>query len=463
MFNFDLDKHNINHVHFIGIGGISMSALAQILIHFDYKVSGSDMKNSNITDKLTSLGVKIHIGHSKENIQNQDLIVYTAAVSSDNPELIAAKEKNIPILSRAEMLGLIMKGFKNNIAVAGTHGKTTTTSMASVILDYNKKNPTILVGGQLDNIGGNVKVGSKDFFITEACEYVGSFLKFFPTTGIILNIEEDHLDYFRDLDHILDTFRDFIKLIPKDGILIANGDDLNVQKLLDSCHCKTITYGKNNSSNYYPVNIQFNTLGFPSFDLYKDDDFIGKIQLQVPGHHNLYNSIAAIACCYEYGLDICHINEALQTFIGTHRRFDILGDIKGIKVVDDYAHHPTEIKATLNALSNMDFNNLWCVFQPHTFTRTISLLNEFAQAFDGVDNLIISDIYAAREKDTGQVHSKDLVNKINSLNNTSVYMSDFDSIVDYIYKNAKPNDLVITLGAGNVNLIGQKLINKLKD
>ncbi|MCT4594035.1 MAG: UDP-N-acetylmuramate--L-alanine ligase [Anaeromicrobium sp.] len=462
MFDFDLDKHSINHIHFIGIGGISMSALAQILINFDYKVTGSDMNDSEITKKLSSQGATIHMGHNKNNISNPDLVVYTAAVKENNPELVEARTKEIPILSRAEMLGLLMKKFKNNIAVAGTHGKTTTTSMISVILDYNKYSPTILVGGQLDNIGGNVKVGSRDYFVTEACEYVGSFLKFFPTIGIILNIEEDHLDYFKDLDHIKETFKEFIDLIPKDGLLIAYGDDPNIQSIIDHVHCNLVTYGKDNNSDYYPSNISFNDLGYPSFDLYKRDEFLGKINLKVPGEHNLFNSLASIACCHHFGIDIDHINEALNTFGGTHRRFDLLGHINNIKIVDDYAHHPTEIEATLKALSNMDHNNLWCVFQPHTFTRTLCLLDEFSQALAEVDNLIITDIYAAREKDTGEIHSKDLVKKIKKHNDKVKYMKEFDSIVNYIYENAKPNDLVITMGAGNVNSIGEQLVQKLK-
>lgn len=462
MIDFDLDRHAIHHVHFIGIGGISMSAIAEILLDLGYKVSGSDMKASNTTQRLSDKGAYIHIGHHKANISSCDLIVYTAAVKEDNPEFIAAKELKIPTLSRAEILGLIMKKFNTSIAVAGTHGKTTTTSMLSIILQYNHFDPTILVGGQLDAIGGNVRIGSRDYFLTEACEYVGSFLKFFPKIGIILNIEEDHLDYFKDIDHINQTFTEFANLIPSDGFLFAYNDDMNIKKILPNISCPIITYGEQDHNDYNATNIKYDKNGFPSFDVFFKKNLLGNIQLQVPGKHNVSNALAAVACAHSLGIDIGNISKSLYSFKGTHRRFDVLGVVNDIKIIDDYAHHPTEIKATLQAISNVPHNKLWCIFQPHTYTRTKSLLNDFASSFDGIDHLIITDIYAAREKDTGEIHSKDLVREIENNNQNVKYIKDFEDIVDYILKHAQPNDLVLTMGAGDINNVAKMLLEKLK-
>ncbi|QXM07218.1 UDP-N-acetylmuramate--L-alanine ligase [Crassaminicella indica] len=460
MVDFDLDKHDVNHIYFIGIGGISMSAIAEVLLTFGYEVSGSDMKASSITEKLSKKGAKIYIGHNAHNLPSCDLVVYTAAIKSDNPELVKAKKKNIPIVSRAEILGLLMKKFKKSIAVSGTHGKTTTTSMISIILEYSDFDPTILIGGELDQIGGNVKVGNREYFVTEACEYVGSFLKFFPSIGIILNIDKDHLDYFKDIDHIVDTFTAFARLIPKSGLLIAFKDDPNVEKVLSSVDCPIITYGSDASCDYWTENIHFNENGFADFDVFHKNSFLGSFSLNIPGKHNVNNALAAIACCHSLGVPIEKIIKNLKNFHGTHRRFDILGKLGDITIVDDYAHHPTEIKATLKAAAKVPHNKLWCIFQPHTYTRTKALLNDFANSFDQADKIIIADIYAAREKDTGEIHSKDLVKKIKSYNKNVIYMDNFEKIVAYVKDKAQPKDLVLTMGAGDIYKVGQMLLNK---
>lgn len=458
MINFNLDKHAIKHIHFIGIGGISMSAIAEVLLNFDYQVSGSDMKSSQITEKLVSKGANISIGHNENNLTSCDLVVYTAAVKMDNPELIKARALNIPIISRAEMLGLLMKDFKNSIAVSGTHGKTTTTSMISLILEFSDFNPTILVGGELDEIGGNVKVGSRDYFVTEACEYVGSFLKFFPNIGVILNVEEDHLDYFKDLDHIIDTFTQFANLIPTDGFLLAYNDDENIQKILPKVDCNLITFGSKKDSTYRYDHLNFDNGGFPQFDVFHKDVHLGHFTLNVPGIHNVINSLAAIACCHALGVPTSKIATKLSSFKGTHRRFDLLGSVNDFTVVDDYAHHPTEIKATLQAASKLPHNKIWCIFQPHTYTRTKSLLKEFASSFDDADQVIIADIYAAREKDTGEIHATDLVDEIKSNNKNALYMNDFEKITTYIKEHAKPKDLILTMGAGDIYEVGKMLL-----
>lgn len=459
MINFDLDKHDIKHIHFVGIGGISMSAIAEVLLTFDYTVSGSDMNASSITDKLTEKGANIYIGHHESNLQPCDLVVYTAAIKNDNPELIKAHKLNIPIVSRAEMLGLLMKKFERSIAISGTHGKTTTTSMISLILEFSDFNPTIMVGGELDQIGGNVKVGGRKYFVTEACEYVGSFLKFFPQIGIILNIDEDHLDYFRNLDHIIETFTEFAKLIPEDGSLIVFKDDPNIEKVLQKIDCNVITYGSNNSCDYWYSDIKFDHLGLPSFDVFHKDILLGNFQLNVPGIHNVYNALAAITCCHTLGVSVQKIMKNLVAFHGTHRRFDLIGKLNDITIVDDYAHHPTEIKATLEAASKIPHNNLWCIFQPHTYTRTKSLLDDFASSFDNADRIIITDIYAAREKDTGEIHSLDLVKKIKQFHKNVTYIDDFEKIVTYIREHAQPKDLILTMGAGDIYKVGKMFLS----
>ena len=468
MYQFKLNLLEQNaHVHFVGIGGISMSGLAEILVKNNFLVSGSDVNESPLTQKLRALGVKITIGHKKENIQNPDLVVFTAAVNDSNPEIQRAKELGIPIIDRATLLGELMKKYQNAIGIAGTHGKTTTTSMISLILLQAHLDPTILVGGELDIIDGNVHVGTHKYFITEACEYVESFLKFFPSIGLVLNIEADHLDYFRDINHIIQSFNKYIKLIPKSGYVIACGDDKNVLKALEGASCSVITYGIESKLNQWKsANISYSSNGFPCFDLVHDNHVLANIQLSVPGKHNIYNALAAAVCAYTLGIDMQYIVQGLKSFKGTHRRFEVKGNINGFTVIDDYAHHPTEIKATLSAASQLTHNKLWCVFQPHTYTRTFSLLDEFAKSFHNADYVIIADIYAARELDNGKIHSKDLVEQINQRKEHAIYMSSFEEIAAYILQHAHPGDMVITMGAGDIYKVGEivleanKMINK---
>jgi UDP-N-acetylmuramate--alanine ligase len=457
MFDF-IKKNKINHVHFIGIGGIGMSAIAEILLNKGFIVSGSDIKSSHITKKLEAKGAKIYIGHNENNVEGPDLIVYTSAVKSDNPEIAKGKALEIPIIDRAKMLGELMKKYKNSIAVSGAHGKTTATSMISLIFEHAGLDPTIMVGGELSEIGGNVKIGNSDNLITEACEYKENFLKFNPNVGIILNIDEDHLDYFRDLDHIVSSFSKFAKLIPKHGYLIINNDDYNARKVLSHAVCNIIAYGINQESDFQAKNITFNEEGFPSFDAVHKDELLDRFTLSVLGYHNIYNALASIAVCYTLGVPVDKIREKLSLFKGTHRRFDVLGEKNEIKIIDDYAHHPTEIKATLAASQKYPHKKIWCVFQPHTFTRTKALLLDFASSFNDADKIIIADIYAAREKDTGEVHSKDLVELIKKEGKDAVYIDSFEKIKNYLKDNAKPGDIILTMGAGNVYEVGKMFL-----
>lgn len=452
--SFDFLKDNSKRVHFVGIGGISMSGLAEILLERGYKVSGSDMKSSPLTQSLVQKGAEIFIGHDKENIRNADLIVYTAAISADNPELIGSKELNIPIMDRAEFLGHIMQGHKYNVAVSGTHGKTTTTSMLSHIALKANLDPTILVGGQLDIINGNVRSGNSEYFITEACEYKASFLKFFPFVGIILNIDADHLDFYKDIDDIQNTFIKFSQLIPENGYLVCCIENEKIDKVINNAKCNVITYGIENG-DYTAKNIVFDEKGCASFDCYYMGSELLKIKLNVPGKHNVLNSLACIAASRALNISDSSIVEGLTEFGGTHRRFEIKGVKYGVTVIDDYAHHPTEIKATLSAAKNYPHKKIFCVFQPHTFSRTLSLFDDFSTAFKGVDELILADIYPAREKDTGVVSSSKLAKRINELGQNCLNLHSFDEIVDYLNKNLNSGDVLFTVGAGDVFKIGE--------
>ncbi len=457
-FKLDLLRQNA-HVHFIGIGGISMSGLAEILIKDGYIISGSDIKKSTLTEKLENLGAKIYIGHCKENIKKADLIVYTAAIDKSNPEIIEAIRLNKPLIERPVLLGEIMKGYTNSIAVAGTHGKTTTTSMISCILLHSKLDPTVLIGGELEAIGGNVRVGKSDYFITEACEYVESFLKFHPSIGLILNVETDHLDFFKNIDHIIRTFNKFAKLIPEDGYTIVCGDNKNALESIIGAKSTIITYGlTNENSNWQAKNIEFNIHGLPCFDIIFNGEFIANLNLSVPGIHNVYNALASIACAYSLNINMADILKGLTLYHGTGRRFEIKGKLNGYTIIDDYAHHPTEIKITLEAAHRIPHNKLWCIFQPHTYTRTLALLDDFTEAFSFADQVIITDIYAAREKDNGKIHSKVLADRIRQKGISANYIQNFDDIKSYILKHASKEDIIITMGAGNVFEIGESLL-----
>lgn len=443
-------------VHFIGIGGVSMSGIAKILLNRGYRISGSDISESDSVKELRSLGAEVSVGHSRDNIKNQDLVVYTSAVHDDNPEIIEAKNKGIELADRATMLGIIMKDYKNAISVAGTHGKTTTTSMLAYVLLDAGLDPTVMVGGTLDGIEGNLRIGGGDTFLTETCEYMRNFLKFFPRVAIILNVEEDHLDYYRDLGDIMDAFSDFASLIPKEnGFIAVNKENKNALSSVSNADAPVYTFGFE-GADFSARNIEFSSYGYPSFDVYSGDSLFVRLSLSVVGIHNVLNATAVALTAHKMGIDASAIKKGLERYTGTRRRFEKKGFVNGALVIDDYAHHPTEIDATLNALSNVEHNMSYLIFQPHTYTRTISLLDDFAVSLGRADKVIITDIYAAREKDTGIVHSRDLADKIDN----AVYIKDFEDIKNYIKENAVAGDVVITMGAGNVCDIGNMLTQK---
>jgi UDP-N-acetylmuramate--alanine ligase len=456
---FDLIKDKNKRVHFIGIGGISMSALAEILLENNFYVSGSDANSSLITQKLTEKGAKIYLGHNSKNIENVDLIVYTAAIAADNPELLRAAELNIPLMDRAEFIGYLMKGHKYNVAVAGTHGKTTCTSMLSHIVMEAELDPTILVGGELDLINGNVRTGKSDYFITEACEYKASFLKFSPYIGIILNIDADHLDYYRDLNHIKETFKMFSDIIPKDGYIVGYADDSAVEDIMKEANCNTLSYGFI-KGNLIAQNIVFNENGCACFDVVKDDSKLFTITLSVPGKHNVLNALASIATSIILNVPYNAIINGLANFTGTHKRFEVKGKKNGVTVIDDYAHHPTEIRATLSTAKNYPHNRIYCVFQPHTYSRTITLFEDFSKAFFDADELILADIYAAREKDTGIVNSNMLGDCIREKGVNCKNFHSFEEIVEYLQNVLESGDLLLTVGAGDVVKVGEIFLSK---
>lgn len=463
MYEFFTNEHKYKNIHFIGIGGISMSGLAEILLIEGYKVSGSDNKESRIIDRLRNLGSEIYIGHNKDIIQGKDLVIYTDAISSDNVELVAARSLNIDVIDRATFLGALMKNYTNSIAVSGTHGKTTTTSMIATITNHGNLNPTILIGGELDDIGGNVRLGTNEYILTEACEYKANILKYFPTMAIILNMDEDHLDYFKSMDHIIDTFVGYGKNLEDSSNLIINTDDENAAIIIENTKANVITFGMDSDCDFKAENISFSKEGYPSYTLNIRNKEYHKITLRVMGKHNIYNSLGAIAATYTLGIPMETISEFINYYNGVHRRLELLGSIDNVKVIDDYAHHPTEIMATLSAIRKATEGKIYCIFQPHTFTRTKILLNSFAKSFMDADEIIIADIYAARELDNGEIHSRDLASRISELGKDSLYLGSFEEIEDYIMKKVKSGDIILTMGAGNVHQIGESIIAHHKE
>lgn len=459
MYKIDFDKPL--HVHFIGIGGISMSGLAEILITNGFVISGSDLNTSDMTLHLEKIGATIYRGHNYNNIKKPlDLVVYTAAIKPNNPELIAATEQNIPIMDRAELLGQIMKNYTYSIGIAGTHGKTTTTSMISQMLIDGEKDPTVTIGGILNTLHSNIKVGESNFFVTEACEYSNSFLKFYPFIAIVLNIEADHLDFFKDINDIRNSFKKYIMNVPKGGYVVINSDINNYTELIRDASCQIITFGMDEKkSDYTAKNIEFNNKGCATYDLFYQSKLIDTITINLTGMHNVINSLAAIAASNAVGIDISQIKKTLKNFIGPKRRFEYKGSLKGVTIIDDYAHHPTEIEATINAAKKLDYNNLWILFQPHTYTRTKAFLKDFAKVLSMADYVILTDIYAAREKDPGDIHSIDLMNLIKEINENCYYFKSFDDIEIFLLENLIPNDMLITMGAGNIYIVGEELLN----
>ena len=456
---YQIDFSHPIHIHFIGIGGISMSGLAEILLESNFRISGSDAKESPLTKALIEKGATVLYGQRAGNITPDiDLVVYTAAIRNTNPEMQEVITRNIPTLTRAELLGQIMKNYETPIAISGTHGKTTTTSMVSEIMLQAKVDPTLSIGGILKTIHGNFRMGKSGYFVTEACEYTNSFLSFFPKISLILNIEEDHLDFFKDINDIRNSFHQFAALLPTDGTLIINGDIPHVEEITKDLTCQVITFGMCNTYNYSADNITYDELARPTFSLVRNGTDTESITLGVQGHHNVYNSLAAIALSELLHIDITTVKSALLTFAGTDRRFELKGKIGGITIIDDYAHHPTEITATLTAAKNYPHKTTWCVFQPHTFTRTKAFMSDFAKALSLADKVVLADIYPARETDNLGISSETLQEEIQKSGKECYYFPSFDEIENFLLENCINGDLLITMGAGDVVKIGENIL-----
>lgn len=457
---YKIDFSNPSHIYFVGIGGISMSGLAEILHQAGFTVSGSDWKSSSITQALEKKGIEVQYGENASHITSDiDCAVLTSAVKESNLEFRAIQDMGIPYLTRAQLLGQLMKNYKTSIAISGTHGKTTTTSMISEILLKADTDPTLSIGGILKTIGGNIRVGSDRYFVTEACEYTNSFLSFFPTVGLILNIEEDHLDFFKDLADIRHSFRKFAELLPAEGCLIINADIPDYEEITEGLSCKIVTYSSSDqNADYYPTDIAYDSFGHPSFLLHHPGNGTDSFSLKVPGLHNVGNAIAAIALADYLSIDRSVTADALNGYTGTDRRFEYKGCVGGVTVIDDYAHHPTEITATLSAAQNYPHRTLWCVFQPHTYSRTKEFMKDFAKALCLADKVVLADIYAARETDNLGISSENLQAEIKALGHECFYFPSFDEIENFLLENCIKGDLLITMGAGDVLKIGENLL-----
>ena len=457
---YQIEYNNPVSVHFIGIGGISMSGLAAVLLQEGFTVSGSDAKETPLTQWLAGLGAHVVYGQSADNIKEGiDVVVYTAAIHPDNPEFAAAVEKNIPMLSRAQLLGQLMNNYPDSVAVAGTHGKTTTTSMLTQVMLEAAMDPTISVGGILQSIGGNIRVGQSGTFLTEACEYTNSFLELFPKIGIILNIDADHLDFFKDLDDIRHSFRKFAENILPGGTLILPADLEDLQGFIRGLSCRILTFGVN-EGDYHADQITYDENGCACFDLIRFGQKAAGIHLSVPGEHNIGNACAAFAAADLLGISTEESVRGLYGFTGTDRRFQKKGMLGTITVIDDYAHHPTEIRATLTAASRYPCNNVWCVFQPHTYSRTKALMDEFAEALAMADRVVLADIYAARETDRLGVSSAMLRDKIQALGTKAWYFESFDEIEAFLLEHCEESDMILTMGAGDIVKVGEHLLGK---
>lgn len=458
---YQIDFSSPVWVHFIGIGGISMSGLAEILLQRGFSVSGSDSKPSDLTNHLSDLGAVIHYPQAAANITPQiQVVVYTAAIREDNPEYVRAVESGLPMMTRAQLLGQIMDNYPESIAVAGTHGKTTTTSMISQILLEGESDPTISVGGILPAIGSNIHVGDSNLFVTEACEYTNSFLQFYPKYSIILNVEAEHLDFFKDLADVRHSFRQFASNTRPHGSLIINGEIPDVAELTRGLSCKILTFGFSKDNDCYPVDITYDGRGCATFTPVFKGSALPQISLQVPGRHNVGNALACIILCMEMRMSAEQMTKGLHAFTGASRRFQYKGSFQGATLIDDYAHHPTEISASLQAAANYQHKRLIVVFQPHTYTRTKAFLTDFARELSAADIVVLCDIYAAREQDIYNISSADLQQQLTELGCECHYFPTFEQIENFLKKNCMNGDLLITMGAGDVVNIGEHLLNQ---
>jgi len=452
---------NYNRIHFIGIGGTGMSGIAKILMNMGYNVSGSDLKVSEALIRLRDAGANVFIGHHVSNVIGADLVVVSSAIPKTNPEYVKAIESNIPVVHRADMLSLLMDS-KKGVAVSGAHGKTTTTSMISLIMEKNGFDPTVIIGGELNDIGGNATLGSGEFLVAEADESDGSFVKLKPYIAVITNIENDHMDYYKNMENMKRAFKEFAGNVKEDGFIVLGNDNEHVRELEKDIDKEFYTFGINHNSDFMPKNIRLEGLS-TRFEIYFRGKLLGEMQLNVPGIHNIVNATAAIAVGNRLGISIEGMREAIKTFRGVQRRFQIVGDIDGIKVIDDYAHHPTEIKATLRAAKNCRPRKVYAIFQPHRYTRTQNLSKEFGSSFFDADEIVLTDIYSAGETPIKGVSSDLIAEYLRENGKKVVYIKRKEEIPDYIIdKKLVPGDYILTIGAGDISDVAYSIVSKLK-
>ena len=446
----------VKNIHFIGIGGSGMCPIAEILHTWGYTVTGSDNNPGDNIDKLRSLGMNVILGQKPENIEGADMIIYTAAILKDNPELVAAKESGIPCFERADIFGAITRRFSDCIAVCGTHGKTTVTSMLTQVMVMAEKDPTALIGGRLPLIDSHGRVGKSETMVCEACEYCDHYHTLSPDVAVILNVDEDHLEYFKNLDNIIKSFNKFSSMAT--NAVIYNGDDENTVKSVEGINVKKVTFGLDESNDYYPASITYNRGSFAEFDIMSKGEKLTHVALSIPGEHNILNSLAAFAAAVNSGCTYEQCKEGIEAFSGAGRRFEVLGEYKGITIADDYAHHPSELEVTLEAVMKMGYNKVWAVFQPFTYSRTAILLDDFARVLQIPDRCVMTEIMGSREVNTYGIYTKDLADKIPG----SVWYNTFEEVVDYVLENAEKGDLIITLGCGDIYKAAKMMVQKLK-
>ncbi len=457
MENIDTLLKQVKRIHFIGIGGSGMCPLAEILHSEGYVLSGSDNNESDTLARIRALGIPVTMGQKAENIAGAEMVVYTAALLKDNPELVAAKESGIPTFERAKLFGAISRLYKNCIGICGTHGKTTVTSMTTQVMLEAKLDPSAVIGGKLPLIDANGRVGKSEHFVCEACEFVDTFLELSPAVAVILNIDEDHLDYFKTLDNLILSFHKFADMAT-DAVLY-NGDDRNTLKAMNGITGKTlVTFGFQSANDYYPENISTVRGAFYGFDVMHGGEKLGHIQLNVPGRHNILNALAAIAASMHAGADFAACKAGLEAFGGAGRRFEMLGEYAGITFADDYAHHPAELRVTLESAMKMDYNRVWAVFQPFTYSRTYMLMDDFAEVLQIPDRCVLTEIMGSREINTYNVYTAQLAERIPN----SVWFNTFDEVADYVLRNAEAGDLVLTLGCGDIYKAAKMMIKRLK-
>ena len=448
----------VRKIHFVGIGGSGMCPIAEILLHHGYELTGSDISESDTLERIRSYGIPVSMGQRAENVDGAELVVYTAAVKPENPELVAAREKGIPAVERSVMLGMIARRYENAVAVAGTHGKTTTTAMITQVLLGAGRDPSAVIGGRLPLIGGNGRAGHSDTIVCEACEYVDTFLQLFPAVSVILNIDNDHLDYFGTVENTIRSFHRFSEQTSK--LIVVNGDNENAMKAVEGIEGpKVVTYGFGEGNDYHAADIQDTFRARERFSVVRNGEKTADISLNIPGKHNIYNALAAFAVCDFLGVEPEVIARNLHEFTGVHRRFEMLGEFGGVTVADDFAHHPTEVAATLTAAKQMGFSRVWAVFQPHTYSRTYLLFNDFVKALSIADRVVLSEILPVRETNTYNIYAKDLADRIPGC----VWFPTFEEIADYMVKNAQDGDLILTLGGGDIYKCANLIVRKYRE